>query len=113
MQEQNGTAAAARAGRRDLLKAGAAGAAIGALGMPHGAAAQRRGGGRIVFANGSAYDTMDPHVTFDVGRVAYRLNCYDSLLRWLDTPPSWSRGWPSPTPSRTAAGATRSDCARA
>jgi peptide/nickel transport system substrate-binding protein len=49
--------------------------------------AQRRGSGRIVFANGSAYDTMDPHATFDVGRVAYRLNCYDSLLRWVDNPP--------------------------
>lgn len=36
---------------------------------------------------------MDPHKTFDVGRVAYRLNMYDGLLRWLDNPPNSSRGW--------------------
>ncbi len=69
--------------RRDLLKAGAGAAS---LGLPGSAAAQR-GGGRIVFANGSAFDTMDPHMTFDVGRVAYRINNYDSLMRWLDNPP--------------------------
>ncbi|MGI9336461.1 MAG: ABC transporter substrate-binding protein [Gammaproteobacteria bacterium] len=39
------------------------------------------------FANSSAYDTMDPHMVFDVGRVAYRLNLYDGLMRWLDNPP--------------------------
>ena len=42
---------------------------------------------KFVFANSSAYDTMDPHAVFDVGRVAYRLNLYDGLLRWLDNPP--------------------------
>jgi peptide/nickel transport system substrate-binding protein len=77
-------------GRRSLLKAGlkagVAGAAAGALGLPQPASAQR-GGGRMVFANGSPFDTMDPHKTFDVGRVAYRLNMYDGLLRWLDNPP--------------------------
>ena len=73
-------------GRRDLLKAGAAAGTLGALGLPTEAEAQR-GGGRIVFANGSAFDTMDPHATFDVGRVAYRLNLYDGLLRWVDNPP--------------------------
>ena len=41
----------------------------------------------FVFANASPYDTMDPQVVFDVGRVAYRLNLYDGLLRWLDNPP--------------------------
>jgi peptide/nickel transport system substrate-binding protein len=70
-------------GRRELLKAGAA---AGVVGLPAAAEAQR-GGGRIVFANGSAFDTMDPHATFDVGRVAYRLNLYDGLMRWLDNPP--------------------------
>ena len=34
-------------------------------------------GGKFVFANSSAYDTMDPQAVFDVGRVAYRLNLYD------------------------------------
>ena len=42
---------------------------------------------RFVFANESPYDTMDPHAAFDVGRVAVRLNLYDSLYRWLDNPP--------------------------
>ncbi|MCC7281748.1 MAG: ABC transporter substrate-binding protein, partial [Acetobacteraceae bacterium] len=72
--------------RRDLLRAGAAGAVAGSLGLP-GAALAQRGSGRVVFANGSPYDTMDPHLTFDVGRVAYRLNLYDGLMRWLDNPP--------------------------
>ena len=42
---------------------------------------------RFVFANSSAYDNLDPHVVFDVGRVATRLNLYDGLLRWQDNPP--------------------------
>lgn len=42
---------------------------------------------KFVFANSSAYDTMDPHAVFDVGRVAYRLNLYDGLMRWEDNPP--------------------------
>lgn len=82
----NQTVSHPTAARRTLLKAGAAGAVAGALGLPRAATAQR-GGGRIVFANGSAFDTMDPHRTFDVGRVAYRINLYDSLMRWLDNPP--------------------------
>ncbi len=86
MQDDARTAVTAGMGRRDLLRAGVAGAAAGALGLPGDAAAQARGG-RIVFANGSAFDTMDPHATFDVGRVAYRINLYDSLMRWLDNPP--------------------------
>ena len=41
---------------------------------------------RFVFANESNYDTMDPHVAFDVGRVAVRLNLYDGLMRWQENP---------------------------
>lgn len=41
---------------------------------------------RFVFANSSAYDTLDPHTVFDVGRVASRLNLYDAMLRWHDNP---------------------------
>lgn len=41
---------------------------------------------KFVFANSSAYDTLDPHAIFDVGRVATRINLYDGLLRWLDNP---------------------------
>jgi peptide/nickel transport system substrate-binding protein len=42
---------------------------------------------RFVFTNESPYDTMDPHAAFDVGRVAVRINLYDTLYRWLDNPP--------------------------
>jgi ABC-type transport system substrate-binding protein len=41
----------------------------------------------FVFASMSNYDTMDPHVVFDVSRVAYQLNLYDTLYRWEDNPP--------------------------
>src|SRR5215475_4433016 len=41
---------------------------------------------RFVFANESDYDTADPHVAFDVGRVAIRLNIYDGLMRWQKNP---------------------------
>jgi ABC-type transport system substrate-binding protein len=41
---------------------------------------------RFVFANESDYDTVDPHASFDVGRVAVRLNLYDGLMRWQSNP---------------------------
>jgi len=47
-------------------------------------------GGNFVFANSSAYDTLDPHAVFDVGRVASRINMYDGLMRWQDNPPQLS-----------------------
>ncbi|MGH7266832.1 MAG: ABC transporter substrate-binding protein [Candidatus Rokuibacteriota bacterium] len=50
-------------------------------------AAPAAAAGKFVFSNESPYDTLDPHVTFDVGRVAVRLNLYDSLYRWFDNPP--------------------------
>ena len=42
---------------------------------------------RFIFANTSEFDTLDPHQTFDVGRVPVRLNLYDGLYRWEDNPP--------------------------
>ena len=41
---------------------------------------------KFVFANASPYDTLDPHMILDVGRVASRVNMYDGLLRWVDNP---------------------------
>ncbi|MEM7683933.1 MAG: ABC transporter substrate-binding protein [Pseudomonadota bacterium] len=61
--------------------AAAAVIATGALATPAAA------GGKFVFANASAYDTLDPHAIFDVGRVASRINLYDGLMRWQDNPP--------------------------
>ncbi|WP_137127294.1 ABC transporter substrate-binding protein [Roseomonas sp. HF4] len=86
MREHDRDAMPTTLGRRSALKAAVAAGALSSLGLPGEARAQR-GGGRIVFANGSAFDTMDPHATFDVGRVAYRLNLYDGLMRWLGNPP--------------------------
>jgi ABC-type transport system substrate-binding protein len=43
--------------------------------------------GKYVHANNSGYDNLDPHVVFDVGRAASRINFYDGLLRWVDNPP--------------------------
>lgn len=58
-------------------------AGLAAAGLASAAAAENR----FVFANTSAYDTLDPHQAFDVGRVAVRLNLYDGLYRWVDNPP--------------------------
>ncbi len=59
-----------------------AGIAVAAASSPSAAMAKTS----FVFANSSAYDSLDPHTVFDVGRVASRLNLYDGLLRWLDNP---------------------------
>ena len=58
----------------------------GAMIAPTGVEAKNK----FIFANSSPYDTMDPHALYDVGRVAYRINLYDGLLRWLDNPPKLS-----------------------
>jgi ABC-type transport system substrate-binding protein len=68
--------------RRTVLAAG--GAAL-ASGFPRGASAES--GKHFVTANNSAYDTLDPHVVFDIGRIATRLNMYDALVRWVGNPP--------------------------
>jgi peptide/nickel transport system substrate-binding protein len=68
--------------RRTLL---AAGGMTLAAGLPGGAAAAS--GKHFVTANNSPYDTLDPHVVFDIGRIATRLNMYDCLVRWVDNPP--------------------------
>jgi peptide/nickel transport system substrate-binding protein len=68
-------------GRRGLLAIG--GSAALASGFP----AQAEAGKRFVTANNSAYDTLDPHAVFDIGRIATRLNMYDCLVRWVSNPP--------------------------
>ena len=68
--------------RRTLLAAG--GMAL-TSGFPR--TARAASGKHFVTANNSAYDTLDPHVVFDIGRIATRLNMYDCLVRWVDNPP--------------------------
>jgi ABC-type transport system substrate-binding protein len=68
--------------RRTLMTAG--GVAL-AAGFPGGASAAS--GKHFITANNSPYDTLDPHVVFDIGRIATRLNMYDCLVRWVDNPP--------------------------
>src|SRR4051812_5932158 len=67
--------------RRTMLAAG--GAAL-ASGFPDEA---RAAGKHFITANNSPYDTLDPHVVFDIGRIATRLNMYDCLVRWVGNPP--------------------------
>ena len=68
--------------RRNLLTLG--GATALASGVPTTSWAES--GKRFVTANNSPYDTLDPHVVFDIGRIATRLNMYDCLVRWVDNP---------------------------
>ena len=49
--------------------------------------ARAAAGKNFVTANNSAYDTLDPHTVFDIGRIGSRLNMYDCLVRWVDNPP--------------------------
>ena len=70
--------------RRLVRIAAVAALAVGGIAAePNIAEAQNK----FVFANSSAYDSLDPHAIFDVGRVASRINLYDGLLRWEDNPP--------------------------
>ncbi len=64
-----------------------AAAALIAVGAAATTTTPAQAGGDFVFANSSAYDTLDPHAVFDVGRVASRINLYDGLMRWQDNPP--------------------------
>ena len=68
--------------RRGLARLAAVAAAISLV-----AAGSAWAQGRYVHANNSGYDNLDPHVVFDVGRAASRINFYDGLLRWVDNPP--------------------------
>jgi ABC-type transport system substrate-binding protein len=68
-------------GRREL----AFGAAT--LSLAGARTALAGGTGKFVTANNNSYDTLDPHVVFDIGRIASRLNLYDALVRWTDDPP--------------------------
>lgn len=70
-------------GRRGLLALG--GATTLASAFP--AASWAAAGKNFVTANNSPYDTLDPHMVFDIGRIGSRLNMYDCLVRWVDNPP--------------------------
>src|SRR5262244_4021614 len=67
--------------RRELLALGGSAALV--AGWP----ARAEAGKRFITANNSAYDTLDPHVVFDIGRIGSRLNMYDCLVRWVGNPP--------------------------
>ena len=72
--------------RRALLASIAALGLASGIGLCKSDAVAQSGPSRFVFANESDYDTVDPHVAFDVGRVAVRLNVYDGLMRWQKNP---------------------------
>jgi len=71
-----------KAGRRAVLAGGATAAVV--VGLPRSAHAARA---RFVTANNNPYDILDPHQVFDIGRLAIRLNMYDALTHWVDSPP--------------------------
>src|SRR5262249_39221083 len=70
--------------RREVMAGTGAAALAAAAGLRTAAGAPTQT--RLVFANESDYDTVDPHAAFDVGRVAVRLNLYDGLMRWQNNP---------------------------
>lgn len=67
--------AAAYLNRRTLLTAG--GAAL-TSGFPNDASAAS--GTHFITANNSPYETLDPHVVTDLGRIARPLTMYDCLV---------------------------------
>jgi peptide/nickel transport system substrate-binding protein len=70
--------------RACILGLGSAPLALGSVsGATHAAPTNKI----FVFANSSRYNTLDPHVVYDVARVASRINLYDGLMRWLGNPP--------------------------
>src|SRR3954469_24102296 len=70
----------AQIGRRGVL---AGGTALALAGSRQAHAARTR----FVTANNNPYDILDPHQVFDIGRLAIRLNMYDALTHWVDSPP--------------------------
>jgi peptide/nickel transport system substrate-binding protein len=44
-------------------------------------------GQKLIWARESEYDNLDPHLVYDVSRIASRLNLYDGLYRWQNNPP--------------------------
>lgn len=44
-------------------------------------------GEKFIWGHGTPYDNLDPHLVFDMSRIATRINMYDSLYRWEGNPP--------------------------
>lgn len=65
-----------------LLTMGAALAIATGLALP----ARAQGDNRLVIANSSPIDTLDPHANFDTRRASLRLQLYDGLFRWQGSP---------------------------
>jgi peptide/nickel transport system substrate-binding protein len=49
--------------------------------------AQETKGKRFIWAREHEFDNLDPHLVYDVSRVAIRINMYDGLYRWQKNPP--------------------------
>lgn len=73
--------------RRSFLKTAGAGAAALTLSGLKSHNVYAKEIERFMFNSPSQINTMDPAATMDVGRSAYRLNFYDGLLRWRNSPP--------------------------
>lgn len=44
-------------------------------------------GKKFIWAREAVFDNLDPHLVYDVSRIASRLNLYDGLYRWQNNPP--------------------------
>ena len=44
-------------------------------------------GEKMIWARETQFDNLDPHLVFDMSRIASRLNLYDALYRWQGNPP--------------------------
>jgi peptide/nickel transport system substrate-binding protein len=86
-RDGNGTGKTYLSRRAFLQAAGVSTVALSALGLTVKVAHGATDTSTYIFGQASEYDTLDPHLVFDVGRVASRINLYDSLLRWEDNPP--------------------------
>jgi ABC-type transport system substrate-binding protein len=64
-----------------------ASAAVLGLACTYGRHARGASGFQFITGSNAAFDTMDPHAVFDIGRIAIRLNMYDAPVRWVDNPP--------------------------
>ncbi len=52
-----------------------------------GCRAGRERRGRGSHGQQQSFHILDPHQVFDIGRLAIRLNLYDALTHWVDSPP--------------------------
>lgn len=72
--------------RRDFLGAAALGGATLLLAVAPFRVARAADGRKLIYSTGYEYETLDPHVKYDVPAAAFGLNMYDNLYRYEGNP---------------------------